>query len=134
MPRVDVAITSVISSSIIGVVAVIAPVWSRASERRHEKASRIRDERARAYEHLIRIIGKLLEGDEDGAMDHLNDGHASAWLWGSVEVRELFNAWVELHPEGFTSEEEEEDEPRRVARRAVLQRMSDEIQGRVTIH
>jgi hypothetical protein len=140
------AIVAVGVSGVVGVTAVIVPAAVRRGDRQHERQMKIHDERAKAYTRSLEVMEDwerwlrgIAAGEEPGGdpelpkdiAQQLKEMRVLVWLWGSREVRELWNRRADLEtalrrqPASVGAWE-----VYREAANAVRQRMSDELQGR----
>ncbi|MCO5972891.1 hypothetical protein [Actinoallomurus soli] len=120
----SVAVISVVTSGVVGVIAAIVPPLTRRSDRKHERDIKIEEkrflrrehywsEREKLYLELLRFHGAMMsvmhhiEGDVEGEPRELKEGIDAARLaaYGSDDIRQLsealyrsFMVWIGVWP------------------------------------
>lgn len=90
----------------------------------------VRDRRATAYNKTLELMLKARGQAADEIA--IESREAAIWtgLWGSRQVRDLFQAWLKAYPTGFGPDSTDADRARVVAAaNAVREQMAAELQG-----
>jgi hypothetical protein len=133
------AIVAVGVSGVVGVTAVVVPAAVRRGDRQHERQMKIHDERADAYTRCLEVMSEMagvvtrdVAATED-LKERARRAEVLVWLWGSVDARKLYMAWLGVGTDLSAQKVATEPDRQRLLRAdfAVRQRMSDELQGRV---
>lgn len=138
-----IAITSIISSGILGLIGLASPIWVRYKDREHEKEIRlyehdlmriemVRNRRVDSYAGIMRILQNPKDYNTEPTATLFRETGIQIRLWGSDEVLDLFLAWLDLMPTSYGPDKnDEQDAVVLAAANRARNRMADEVQGRV---